>query len=119
MNEKLLNLYWCAIIGLLFGDGIVGIIWVMKYNSIVTNLRFDLKVKLNEEYFSNTKFQVSYMLITCDHTFTLVKKKKKKKKFSRTVNETSEIINLNFKLTQIVTQLHLGKKLENIITECC
>ena len=44
---------------------------------------------------------------------------KEKKKFCQTVNENSEIINLNFKRTQIVTQLHLEKKLENIITECC
>ena len=92
MNEKLLNLYWCAIIGLLFGDGIVGIIWVMKYNSIVTNLRFDLKVKLNEEYFSNIKFQVSHILITSDHTFTLEKKKKKRNSVKQSMKLVKSLI---------------------------
>ena len=37
LNENLLNLYLFLMIALLFGDGIVGIIWILRFNTIVAN----------------------------------------------------------------------------------
>lgn len=59
MNEKLLNIYWNILVVLMFGDAVVGIIWMFRYNTLVTNLRSDLKTKLNDDYGSDTSFQVS------------------------------------------------------------
>ena len=59
MNERLLTIYWNLLIVLMFGDAIVGVIWLFRYNVLVTNLRSDLKMKLNSEYGFDASFQVS------------------------------------------------------------
>lgn len=59
MNEKLLTIYWNLLVILLFGDAVVGVIWLFRYNILVTNLRSDLKIKLNNEYGFHTSFEVS------------------------------------------------------------
>ena len=59
MNEKLLTLYWNILVVLMFGDAVVGVIWLFRYNVLVTNLRSDLKMKLNSEYGFDASFQVS------------------------------------------------------------
>ena len=58
MNEKLLTLYYHILVVLLFGDAIVGVIWLFRYNYLVTNLRSDLKSKLNNDYGYDASFQV-------------------------------------------------------------
>ncbi|RWS25401.1 tetraspanin-1-like protein, partial [Leptotrombidium deliense] len=57
MNERLLNVYWQLLVALLVGDVIVGSIWLFRYNNIVTNLRSDLKSRLNNEYGFDYTFQ--------------------------------------------------------------
>ena len=56
MNEKLLTLYWNILVVLMFGDAVVGVIWLFRYNVLVTNLRSDLKMKLNSEYGFDASF---------------------------------------------------------------
>lgn len=60
MNEKLLNLYWQILVCLLFGDVVVGTIWLFRYNYIQSGLRGELKTRLNNEYVIDDPFQVSY-----------------------------------------------------------
>jgi hypothetical protein len=50
-------------IALLFGDGIVGIIWILRFNSIIANLRGDLKTRLINDYFVDEEFQVCFVFI--------------------------------------------------------
>ena len=58
MNERLLNLYYNILVVLLCGDAIVGVVWLFRYNYLVTNLRSDLKIRLNNEYGVEAAFQV-------------------------------------------------------------
>lgn len=58
LSERYLNIYLLTIVILLFGDGILGIVWILRYNSIITNLRFDLKQQLNLNYKSDLYLQV-------------------------------------------------------------
>jgi hypothetical protein len=48
-------------IALLFGDGIVGIIWILRFNTIIANLRGDLKTRLINDYFVDEEFQVCFV----------------------------------------------------------
>lgn len=59
MNEKLLNIYWNILVILLFGDAIVGVIWLYRYNVLVATLKSDLKAKLNADYGLEPSFRVS------------------------------------------------------------
>jgi hypothetical protein len=45
-------------IALLFGDGIVGIIWILRFNTISANLRGDLRTRLANDYLVDEEFQV-------------------------------------------------------------
>lgn len=57
LQEKLLNLYWNILLGLLFGDAIVGIIWIFRFDKIADSLRFELKSKVQAEYGNNRHFE--------------------------------------------------------------
>lgn len=62
LNENLLNLYLFLMIALLFGDGIVGIIWILRFNTIVAKLRGDLRLRLTTDYGTDYEFQVRLAL---------------------------------------------------------
>ncbi|CAG2119154.1 unnamed protein product [Medioppia subpectinata] len=59
LNENLLNLYLFLMIVLLFGDGILGIVWILRFNTIVAKLRGDLRLRLTNDYGMDIEFQVS------------------------------------------------------------
>lgn len=59
MNEKLLNIYWNILVILLFGDAIVGVVWLYRYNVLVATLKSDLKAKLDADYGLDPSFRVS------------------------------------------------------------
>jgi hypothetical protein len=50
LNERLLNVYWLLLLVLLFGDAIVGIVWVFRFDKICADLRPTLKQRLAAEY---------------------------------------------------------------------
>lgn len=50
LNERLLNLYWLLILLLLIGDGLLGLLWIYRFEWIVAELRPLLKHKLNTQY---------------------------------------------------------------------
>lgn len=43
---------------LLFGDGALGIVWILRYNHIVTHLRTDLKLQIAKDYAANAELRV-------------------------------------------------------------
>lgn len=57
LNERYLNLYLFTIIVLLFGDGALGIVWILRYNHIVTHLRTDLKLQIAKDYAANAELR--------------------------------------------------------------
>lgn len=65
MNEKLLNIYWNILVILLFGDAIVGVVWLFRYNALVATLKSDLKAKLNTDYGRDPSFRVSMIPVLC------------------------------------------------------
>ncbi|XP_049799286.1 uncharacterized protein LOC126234605 [Schistocerca nitens] len=50
LNERLLNVYWLLLLVLLFGDAIVGVVWVFRFDKICADLRPTLKQRLAAEY---------------------------------------------------------------------
>lgn len=76
MSEKLLTLYWNLLVVLMFGDAVVGVIWLFRYNVLVTNLQSDLKTKLNSEYGFDPRFQVSISSICYETVFQTIKQTK-------------------------------------------
>lgn len=57
LNERYLNTYLIAICVLLFGDGILGIVWILRYNHIVTNLRTDLRMQIAKDYSTDSTLE--------------------------------------------------------------
>lgn len=54
LSEKLLNIYWLMILILLFGDIVIGIFWVFRFEKICQDLKPSLKFRLHHEYGYNT-----------------------------------------------------------------
>ncbi|RZF35020.1 hypothetical protein LSTR_LSTR013037, partial [Laodelphax striatellus] len=50
LNERLLNVYWLLMLLLLVGDGLVGLLWVYRFEWIVAELRPYLKSRLANQY---------------------------------------------------------------------
>ncbi|XP_039295711.1 uncharacterized protein LOC111045954 [Nilaparvata lugens] len=50
LNERLLNVYWLLMLLLLVGDGLVGLLWVYRFEWIVAELRPYLKARLANQY---------------------------------------------------------------------
>lgn len=69
MNEKLLTLYNHILVALLFGDAIVGVAWLFRYNYITNNLKSDLKYKLNNDYGYDPSFQVRHQHYSVSSVF--------------------------------------------------
>ncbi|KAI1305208.1 Tetraspanin-14 [Halotydeus destructor] len=67
MNERLLNLYYNILVALMFGDAIVGVVWLFRYDFIVTNLKSDLKSRLSHDYGLQAPFQDLWDRIQREH----------------------------------------------------
>lgn len=50
LNERLLNVYWLMLLGLLVGDAVLGVYWVYRYDVMVAKLRPALRYRLAGEY---------------------------------------------------------------------
>uniref|UniRef100_A0A1W7R9G0 Tetraspanin-1 n=1 Tax=Hadrurus spadix TaxID=141984 RepID=A0A1W7R9G0_9SCOR len=57
MNERLLTIYWTLMLVLLLGDAIVGMVWLFRYQHLATNLRSDLRSRLQADYGVDRQFQ--------------------------------------------------------------
>ncbi|XP_052121351.1 uncharacterized protein LOC113211525 isoform X2 [Frankliniella occidentalis] len=60
LNQKLLNVYWLLLFLLLFGDGMVGIVWLFRFESICEELRPWLRQRLLQEYGGDPYFTTTW-----------------------------------------------------------
>ncbi|XP_014222017.1 uncharacterized protein LOC106649231 isoform X1 [Trichogramma pretiosum] len=58
LNINLLNAYWLLLLALLFGDAVMGIAWIYRFEKICNDLRSSLRQKLKVEYSRNMKFSL-------------------------------------------------------------
>ncbi|XP_015585780.1 uncharacterized protein LOC107263279 [Cephus cinctus] len=56
LNTRLLNAYWILLLALLFGDTVVGIAWVFRFERMCAELRPTLRFKLQTEYAKEPRF---------------------------------------------------------------
>jgi hypothetical protein len=56
LNERLLNMYWLLLLFLLFGDALIGIVWIFRFDKMYTDLKPILKQRLQMEYGVNEEF---------------------------------------------------------------
>lgn len=66
LNERYLHIYLIVIFILLFGDGIIGVVWILRYNFIITNLKSELKNQISSEYQTNIQLQVRKPPVFCN-----------------------------------------------------
>jgi hypothetical protein len=67
LNERLLNVYWLLLLVLLFGDAIVGIVWVFRFDKICADLRPTLKQRLAAEYGVDADFTTLWNALQRDY----------------------------------------------------
>ncbi|KDQ65252.1 hypothetical protein L798_04842, partial [Zootermopsis nevadensis] len=67
LNERLLNIYWLLLLMLLFGDAIVGIVWVFRFDKICADLRPTLKQRLAAEYGVDADFTTLWNALQRDY----------------------------------------------------
>ncbi|XP_066602331.1 uncharacterized protein [Prorops nasuta] len=56
LNARLLNAYWILLLALLFGDAVIGIAWVFRFERMRAELRPTLKLRLEMEYEKEARF---------------------------------------------------------------
>ncbi|XP_011311469.1 uncharacterized protein [Fopius arisanus] len=56
LSAKLLNAYWILLLALLFGDAIIGVAWVFKFERMRAELRPVLRLKLQLDYGRDGRF---------------------------------------------------------------
>lgn len=67
LNERLLNVYWLLLLVLLFGDAIVGIVWVFRFDKICADLRPTLKQRLAAEFGVDADFTTLWNALQRDY----------------------------------------------------
>lgn len=50
LSERLLNVYWLLLLGLLVGDAVLGVYWVYRYDKMVARLKPALRDRLARDY---------------------------------------------------------------------
>ncbi|XP_015516515.1 uncharacterized protein LOC124301757 [Neodiprion virginianus] len=56
LSARLLNAYWLLLLALLFGDAVVGVAWVFRFEKMRAELRPTLRLRLQTEYGKETRF---------------------------------------------------------------
>lgn len=60
LNEKWLNFYWLAMLLLLVGDVLVGIVWIFLFSNLTHGLPAELFSRLQEEYGSDPLYTTAW-----------------------------------------------------------
>ncbi|PRD33619.1 UNVERIFIED_CONTAM: Uroplakin-1b [Trichonephila clavipes] len=58
MNERLLNVYWTLMLLLLFGDVVLGVVWLFRFHYLSGHLKEELRTRLGEHYGIDPEFQM-------------------------------------------------------------
>lgn len=56
LSERLLNVYWLLLLGLLVGDAVLGVYWVYRYDKMVAGLQPALRRRLANDYGPDQQF---------------------------------------------------------------
>ncbi|XP_057332367.1 uncharacterized protein LOC130672094 isoform X2 [Microplitis mediator] len=56
LSARLLNAYWVLLLALLFGDTIIGVAWIFRFERIRAELRPSLRLRLQLEYGRDLRF---------------------------------------------------------------
>lgn len=56
LSERLLNVYWLLLLGLLVGDAVLGVYWVYRYDKMVSKLKPALRDRLVKDYGRDQRF---------------------------------------------------------------
>ncbi|XP_050525419.1 uncharacterized protein LOC126896561 [Daktulosphaira vitifoliae] len=67
LNERLLNIYWHMLLGLLIGDAVLGVYWVYRYDKMIAKLKPALRHKLSAEYDSDPQFTIVWNALQREH----------------------------------------------------
>ena len=67
LNERFLRIYWLLMLVLLFGDAIVGVAWIFRYNRILHDMIPDLKSQVTELYGKDQKFSDVWNAVQTDY----------------------------------------------------
>ncbi|XP_060872867.1 uncharacterized protein LOC132946803 [Metopolophium dirhodum] len=67
LSERLLNVYWLLLLGLLVGDAVLGVYWVYRYDKMVARLKPALRDRLAVDYGRNRRFTAVWDNLQRDH----------------------------------------------------
>lgn len=67
LSERLLNVYWLLLFGLLVGDAVLGIYWVYRYDKMVAKLKPALRDRLAKDYGHDQQFTAIWDDLQRDH----------------------------------------------------
>lgn len=67
LSERLLNVYWLLLLGLLVGDAVLGIYWVYRYDKMVAKLKPALRHRLASDYGRDKPFTAIWDDLQRDH----------------------------------------------------
>nr|XP_033331460.1 uncharacterized protein LOC117223336 [Megalopta genalis] len=56
LNARLLNAYWVLLLALVFGDAVMGLVWVFRFERMLAELRPNLRQRLQAEYGRDLRF---------------------------------------------------------------
>lgn len=56
LSERLLNVYWLLLLGLLVGDAVLGVYWVYRYDEMMARLKPSLRDRLASDYDADEQF---------------------------------------------------------------
>ncbi|XP_076662479.1 uncharacterized protein LOC143365814 [Halictus rubicundus] len=56
LSARLLNAYWILLLALLFGDAVIGVAWVFRFERMLAELRPNLRQRLQTEYGRDLRF---------------------------------------------------------------
>lgn len=67
LSERLLNVYWLLLLGLLVGDAVLGVYWVYRYDKMVARLKPALRDRLAVDYGRDRRFTAVWDDLQRDH----------------------------------------------------
>ncbi|EZA61190.1 CD63 antigen [Ooceraea biroi] len=56
LNARLLNIYWIVLLVLLFGDAVIGVAWIFRFEKMRAELRPTLRLRLQVDYDKEPRF---------------------------------------------------------------
>ncbi|KAL0104788.1 hypothetical protein PUN28_016434 [Cardiocondyla obscurior] len=68
LSARLLNIYWILLLILLFGDAVVGVVWIFRFEKMRADLRPTLKLRLQMDYGTEPRFTEQWDRLQRDFT---------------------------------------------------